>query len=612
MRRFAARHDIFLPLTLGLALPVLAAGPSFSPAQAQTAPETLRINVEPATPGVRSITVNKRYRPIISRDDQGVVIDTMGSDNTLPPCNVKLEVTLENSRVLHRDADICSGGALVVDVDSAEKPGAVARVIGSDSGFVPGPALTSAQETAVSSAPSSAPVEANGEDTGPAQLPAEDLAETVVTTDPRPGGLQPLDAPVLVPEDFSGTASLPGQLETIIEDRLNLPSAPGPANARPVTVAPSDLRRWQAQPGSQTGALSILQHSVPQTGNMDFSAQCGTQSGFAAITFQQAPVGLMEGMPITVFVSAGDFAQSYSALGSSANNQAGVSFPEVTLEMTDPIWSAMISQSELSVAVEGMPTYSVSLDGSAAPVRLFAATCAIPQQIVSDEAFGVPMEDPGADLSCSEIGRVRSIEAERPGQIVFRNASQEVLEVSWVDYRGDERPYAQLAPGQILEQQTFVSHAWTVRGTGGQCRGVYISRTPYRDVVLTGGPISQPGALGGPLGLPGAALPSDPFPAGPVPPADLGGLGQSVFPQQAASANVTDYLCTSGIDLNVVFSPNGQTATVSEMGYGAVTLQRQGSANTFYFESQGHVLKGQLQTATWSRPGLRDVFCARR
>lgn len=75
---------------------------------------------------------------------------------------------------------------------------------------------------------------------------------------------------------------------------------------------------------------------------------------------------------------------------------------------------------------------------------------------------------------------------------------------------------------------------------------------------------------------------------------------------------MADYLCTAGIDLNVVFSPDMQSATVAEMGYGAVTLQRQGSANTFYYESQGHVLKGQVQNATWSRPGLRDVFCARR
>ena len=123
---------------------------------AQSVPETVRINVEPADPGIRSITVDKKYRPIISRDDKGVVIDTMGSDNTLPGCDVKLEVTLENSRVLHRDANLCSGSTLVVDVTSDGKPGASARVVGTSSGVAAGPvtdapATTSTSQTQTSS-----------------------------------------------------------------------------------------------------------------------------------------------------------------------------------------------------------------------------------------------------------------------------------------------------------------------------------------------------------------------------------------------------------------------------------------------------------------------------
>lgn len=616
MRLPAARYDMSLLFKVGLVLAAGAAGSLPIGAQAQTAPETLRINVEPSEPGVRSITLNKRYRPIINRDDKGVLIDTVGSDTAPPPCEVKLEITLENSRVLHRDADICSGGTLIVDVNAAEKPGAVARVIGTDSGIAAGPTVSNPEQTS-----SSALAARNGETarntevaTGTATETMPEIpTETIVELGTQPGALEPLDAPVVVPEDRTETSSLPGQLETIVLDALNQPSAPGPANSQPVLITGSDQRAWLAEPGSQPGALSILQHAVPQTDDRDFRAQCSTQSGFAAITFQQAPAGLAEGMPQTVRITAGDFSGTYNAFGSSSNNEAGVSLPEVTLEMTDGLWQALIRQSELSITVEGMPPYVVSLKGSANPVRLFVATCAVPQQIVSDDAFGAPGQDPGSDLSCGEIGRVRSVEAERPGQIVFRNASQEVIEVNWVDYRGGERPYARLAPGQILEQQTFVSHAWTVRGATGQCRGVYVSQTPYREVVLTG----VPGSLPGGFGTPGTAAPGGQFPNGQVPgqllpPGDVGGFGRPGTPQQAAGGNVADYLCTAGIDLNVVFSPNGQTATVAEMGYGAVTLQRQGSANSFYFESQGHVLKGQLQNATWSRPGLRDVFCARR
>ncbi|MCK7615302.1 hypothetical protein [Roseibium sediminicola] len=612
MRRLAAKSNSAPMLKSGL----LAAASvllivSASAVLAQSAPETIRINVEPPEPGIRSITIDKRYRPIISRDDKGVVVDTQGSDSKRPGCDVKLEVTLENSRVLHRDANICSGSTLVVDVSNDGKPGAVARVVGTNTGTAAGPVTTSPSETPKTTV-----------------LPPATQTESTITKldPPQDGGglepLEPVDTPISVPgNDGSQTASLPGaDFETTVGNAI---SGAG-ANAQPVLVTPNEARQWLAEPGTQPGSPSLLEHGVPQTDDRDFRADCSTQSGFARITFQQAPAGLLEGMPQAVRITAGDFENIYNAFGSSTANEAGVSLPEVNIEMTDPLWEAMIRQSELSIAVEGLPAHAVSLKGSANPVRLFVATCAQPQQIVSDDAYGA--EEPGSDLSCSELGRVRSVEATRPGQIVFRNASQQPIEVHWVDYRGGERPYARLEPGQILEQQTYVSHAWTVRGAGGECRGIYVTRTPFREVVIQG-----PKTFGVPGGVPGNdgfganndtwgnpnggfdGQPGNGFPAGPTPPGAIEGSNQPVFQQQqTARANVADYLCTAGIDLNVVFSPDMQSATVAEMGYGAVTLQRQGGANTFYFESQGHVLKGQLQNATWSRPGLRDVFCARR
>jgi hypothetical protein len=597
---------------------------------AQSAPETVRINVEPPEPGIRSITVNKKYRPIISRDDKGVVIDTMGSDSKLPPCDVKLEVTLENSRVLHRDANICSGNTLVVDVTSDGKPGATARVVGTSSGVAAGPVSNNTPGVASSGSSTSAPAQ---QPTTPGASENQNQNQTTVAeVDPtsETGGLKPLeqvDTAISTPgTDASGSPAVSGDLETTVRESL---SGRGNANTQPVLVSPAEGRQWLAEPGSQPGSQSFLQHAIPQTDNRDFRAECGTQSGFAKITFQQAPAGLLEGMPQAVRITAGDYSASYNAFGSSTANEAGVSLPEVNIEMTDPLWEAMIRQSELSISVEGMPAYGVSLGGSANPVRLFVATCSLPQQIVADGAAG---QEPGSDLSCSELGRVRSVEAVRPGQIVFRNASRQPVEVHWVDYRGGERPYARLEPGQILEQQTYVSHAWTVRGAGGECRGIYVTRTPYREVVINGpanfgnnpsGGFGNNGAGG--FGNNGAGgfgdqqggfqggQPNNGFPTGPIPPGSVGGANQQVFQQQqAARTNVADYLCTAGIDLNVVFSPDGQTATVAEMGYGAVTLQRLGSANTFYYEAQGHVLKGQIHNATWSRPGLRDVFCARR
>ena len=273
---------------------------------AQSVPETVRINVEPADPGIRSITVDKKYRPIISRDDKGVVIDTMGSDNTLPGCDVKLEVTLENSRVLHRDANLCSGSTLVVDVTSDGKPGATARVVGTSSGVAAGP---------VASAPA-APGSGQSQTSSAEQSGQQSETSIVEVTPPEDnGGLPPLqqvETPISSADPNGDTvaSTSPGEFENPIRDSIS-----GGANAQAVMVTPNEARQWAADPGGQPGSPSIIQHTVPQTDDRDFRADCTTQSGFAKITFQQAPAGLQEGMPQSIRISAGDYLGSFNAFG---------------------------------------------------------------------------------------------------------------------------------------------------------------------------------------------------------------------------------------------------------------------------------------------------------
>lgn len=568
-------------------------------AYAQNVPETIRLDLEPAEPGIRSITLNKKYRPIISRDAKGVVIDTQGSDDTLPPCDVKLEITLENSRILHRDANICSGNQLLVDVANDGKPGAAARVVGTSSGVSTNPVSSSSLEAPFSSNTNS-------------QL--DNLSSNSSGLEP----LDPIHTPVSSPNGSdTNTAALPEPtFEQLVQDSLNN----GQGRSQSLLVAPNENRSWNAIPGTQAGAPSLLEHGVPQTDDRDFRADCSAQTGFAKITFLQATSEFYEGLTREVRVYAGDFKARYTAFGSSNANELGLSLPEVNVEMSDPIWETLIRESELSIEIEGMPTYTVSLKGSANPVRLFVATCSLPQQIISDGAVGSSSQEASSDLSCSEAGGIRSIEASQPGQIVFQNSSNEVIDVHWVDYGGGERPYARLEPGQVLDQQTYVSHAWIVRGSTGECKGIYVTKTPYRQVVIQGTPnFGNP--AGGQFGQNGSwgaqnggfdPLPGGGFPADPNQPGFLTQDNLPSAPRDFAGGNVADYLCTAGVDLNVVFTPDMSSATVAEMGYGVVTLQRQGAANTFYYESQGHVLKGQMQNATWGRPGLNDVFCARR
>lgn len=568
---------------------------------AQTPPETLRVNVDPPTPGIRSITINKKYRAVISRDDEGVVIDTLGSDSSPPPCDVQLEVTLENSRILHRSANICSGGTLLVDVNSDGKPGE-ARVIGG----VPTIATTPAK----SASPQQEPA---GETPASDQKPVLETLKSIPSGSEQETLLKPLervDSPVDDPALSETSENEPGSslpaLVTKTLDRQGENTTLGTAQGEAVSVVPSEDRVWQADPGGITpGVVSRLQHGIPQTDDIDFRANCQPQSGSATIVFLQRSVATGEGIGEAVRLSAGDFSGTYNAIGSAPDAQSGQSFPQVTVPLTDPIWEALIRQSELSIGVEGTAPYKVSLKGSAGLVRLFTATCSAPQTIVEEGAFAQGDLQSNSDLSCRELGRVRSFEGVRPGQIIFRNTSSQPVEVNWIDYSGGERPYARLLPGQVLEQQTYVSHAWMVRNANGQCHGIYVTRSPYREVVVTGSR-SQPRPTDS------FDLPANSLPAGPIPPGSIDGGLQPVVRPQAGSGQIADYLCTAGVDLQVTFSPDRASATVAEMGYGVITLARQGGSSSFQYSGEGHELKGQIQNATWSRPGLRDVFCAMR
>ncbi|MTI01137.1 hypothetical protein [Roseibium sp. RKSG952] len=581
-------------------------------AAAQTAPENLRINLEPAKPGIRSVLIDKKYKPIISRDDEGVVIDTIGSAPGLPDCTVTLEITLENSRVLHRDADICTGDTVVVDVKSGGASVSASRVVGGTTGPV-----APSREPAPESAPVITAQPSQPQQQSSSPQPSENTTGQQRQSDAnQTSGSDTLLKPL---EPARDPIAAPSDLPSIVQESLARQSAGSAAAAGEVTISPSGDRTWHAETGTGPGDLSQLIHGVPGTNDTDFRAYCRTQSGDATVVFSQTNRNVRDGVSHPVRISAADFSRTYDAVGSPMNNQTGQSYPQITLPMSDPLWQELVRQREITVEVQGLPPYQVSLKGSASPVKRFMTVCSQAQQIISDNPIGgYPDTEPGADLSCNELGRVRSPQgANAPGQIVFRNTGQTPVSVYWIDYNGNERHYARLMPGQILEQQTFNGHAWLVRGANGQCRGIYVSRTPYREVYLTGpasvsGPVQPQGNF--PPHAPYGTQPGRPIAPGPIPPANIGGsLNQPAsLARPGAAGRVADYLCTAGVDLNVRFSPDGRTATVAEMGYGVFTLTRQGGEGSFNYAGQGYMLKGHLQNATWSRPGQRDVFCAKR
>mmetsp|Transcript_44629 Transcript_44629/g.50029 ORF Transcript_44629/g.50029 Transcript_44629/m.50029 type:complete len:113 (-) Transcript_44629:636-974(-) len=55
----------------------------------------------------------------------------------------------------------------------------------------------------------------------------------------------------------------------------------------------------------------------------------------------------------------------------------------------------------------------------------------------------------------------RSIEAETENFVTFVNETDSPVTLYWLDYKGRRKTYGIIAPGEIHEQYTFLTHPWT-------------------------------------------------------------------------------------------------------------------------------------------------------
>lgn len=102
--------------------------------------------------------------------------------------------------------------------------------------------------------------------------------------------------------------------------------------------------------------------------------------------------------------------------------------------------------------------------------------------------FHVPVQAGKAQRS---VGR-----ASRAVEIVFTNASEETMDMVWVDSGGGERGYGRLKPGGVIVQGTFEGHVFGFKGSGGLMRGwVRVGDSP--GLVTFGGKASGRGIEGG-------------------------------------------------------------------------------------------------------------------
>jgi len=163
---------------------------------------------------------------------------------------------------------------------------------------------------------------------------------------------------------------------------VELPTAPAtetpaPPPAQPPVVqpptAPNPEMVWMF---SSAGNTATLVHGTPETDASNFSASCVRGSGNITVTVLDSSVpGVVPGSAVPITFSAGSFARTYPGIGSPMDQIVGASLPEVQIPAADPLWSAIIRETTLGVAIAPAWRSAISLAGSAGPARQLLAAC---------------------------------------------------------------------------------------------------------------------------------------------------------------------------------------------------------------------------------------------
>lgn len=78
----------------------------------------------------------------------------------------------------------------------------------------------------------------------------------------------------------------------------------------------------------------------------------------------------------------------------------------------------------------------------------------------------------------------RSIHAEIPTEIEFISAASAPVKIFWLNYAGMRKHYYDLAPGETLVQQTYLTHPWVVESDAGEVLGIYYPDAQLRTIVV--------------------------------------------------------------------------------------------------------------------------------
>ena len=92
----------------------------------------------------------------------------------------------------------------------------------------------------------------------------------------------------------------------------------------------------------------------------------------------------------------------------------------------------------------------------------------------STAASTQPAVTAAAAVSCNQEKSLRSLGTNMPTSITFTNKTNAVIRIHWLNFSGERVLYGTLTGGQVLNQQTYITHPWVVANSLDQCVAIYM------------------------------------------------------------------------------------------------------------------------------------------
>jgi hypothetical protein len=157
----------------------------------------------------------------------------------------------------------------------------------------------------------------------------------------------------------------------------DMPATPSPPLAQlpppsaPAPVAASAMQ-WSFTATAGQATLAYAAPGAPDTGEL--AASCQPGAGRATIVLARTAGELGPGGKVWVTFTSGSYSHAFSAVGGPVGAD-NLSHPVLTLLSGDSLWAVLITNRAIAISIGTEPAYSLSLAGSATPVKQFLAAC---------------------------------------------------------------------------------------------------------------------------------------------------------------------------------------------------------------------------------------------